>query len=142
MKKFLILIAVVLFHSTLFSQIFEPVKWSFTAVNLGDNTYELVFSASIDEHWHLYSQHIDDEGPVPTSFVFNTNASYELLGVVEEPQPIEEYSDLFEMTLRFFDGEVNFRQKVKITEGTTITGFLEYMACDDNQCLPPTEVDF
>ena len=142
MKKLLVLFITILIHSALLAQIFEPVEWSFDTRDLGNGEYELIFEATIEDHWHLYSQNIDDGGPVPTSFTFEENDSYTLIGKVTESPSIEEYNDLFGMTLRFFDGKATFIQKVKVKEPVIVKGFLEFMSCDNAQCLPPSEVDF
>lgn len=126
-----------------FSQILEPVTWNFTTVDLGNNEYELVFTAEIDDPWHLYSQKIDMQPPA-TLFVFEENANIELIGDVSETESIEVFDPNFDMMIRYFSHEAVFKQKVKILNGvsTTIKGFVEFMSCDDTKCLPPTELDF
>jgi len=138
------IIAAILIQGSLLAQIFEPVEWSFQSKDLGDGNYELQLKATIEEHWHLYSQFIDEGGPVPTSFVFNASEQYELVDAVVEPKAIEEFNDLFGMTLRYFDTEAVFTQKIKLLSDKpfTLTGMLEFMSCDDKQCLPPAEVEF
>lgn len=144
MKKLLMIIAAILIQGSLLAQIFEPVEWSFQSKDLGDGNYELQLKATIEEHWHLYSQFIDEGGPVPTSFAFNASDQYELVDAMAEPNAIEEFNELFGMTLRYFDTEAVFTQKIKLLTDKpfTITGTLEFMSCDDKQCLPPAEVDF
>lgn len=124
------------------AQIFEPVKWKFDQRKVGDNVYELVMKATIEQGWHLYSQNIPDDGPVPTSFMFDENDQVEFIGKVAEPKAHEEYDANFDMTLRYFGDEAEFVQKVKIKGATTITGYLEFMCCDDSKCLPPETIDF
>lgn len=122
-----------------FAQIFEPVKWSYETRQTGENEYELVFKATIDDGWHLYSQFIQDGGPIKTSFNFDTINAVELLGKVEERGELEQdYDPNFEMELKWFSHEVEFVQKVKLkTEGAVAKGWLEFMTCDDQRCLPP-----
>ena len=142
--KILLLIAILAISAGVNAQILEPVKWSFSQNKIGDNEFELVFTASIDRHWHLYSQDIPMTPPA-TTFSFEENSGVELLGkVTEESKVIEEYDPNFEMVLKYFANEAIFKQKVKVTSKTAapIKGFLEYMCCDDTKCLPPTEVDF
>lgn len=138
------IIAAILIQGSLLAQIFEPVEWSFQSKDLGNGNYELQLKATIEEHWHLYSQFIDEGGPVPTSFVFNASEQYELVDAVVEPKAVEEFNDLFGMTLRYFDTEAVFTQKIKLLSDKpfTLTGMLEFMSCDDKQCLPPAEVEF
>ena len=125
------------------AQILEPVTWSFSSNKINDSEYELVFKADIDMHWHLYSQDIPMSPPA-TTFTFNENSDYTLIGdVTEESAVVEEYDPNFEMTLKYFAHEAIFKQKIKLTgEGTSVSGVLEFMSCDDTKCLPPTEVDF
>ncbi len=138
------LMALFLLSSQLFAQVLEPVKWTFAVKNETDKEATLVLTATIEKHWHLYSQFIKDNGPVPTSFTFKPSNDYKAVGKVKEPKPIEMYDKNFDMDLLFFDGKVSFTQKVaKLTDQPfKITGTLEYMTCDDEKCLPPSEVDF
>ncbi len=124
--------------------IYEPVKWEFSKNMLSENEFELIFRAEIENKWHLYSQDIPMSPPA-TVFSFEKNDHYELIGTVtEESDAIEEYDPNFEMELKYFANEAIFKQKVKLlTDGpVVVTGYLEYMCCDDKQCLPPTEEDF
>ncbi len=132
-----------LFTLGLNAQIFEPVTWSFSSNKINEKEYELLFTAKIDLHWHLYSQDIPMTPPA-TTFTFKENSNYELVGnVSEESVVIEEFDPNFEMTLKYFANEAVFKQKVKLTgEGAVVTGFVEFMSCDDTKCLPPAEVDF
>jgi len=141
--KLLMLFSAILFISGLNAQILEPVKWDFSQNQISDNEYELVFKATIDHKWHLYSQDIPMSPPA-TTFRFDKGDGYELLGkVIEESPVIQEYDPNFEMVLKYFANEAIFKQKVKIVSpNTKITGSLEYMCCDDTKCLPPTDVDF
>nr|MBC8313864.1 thioredoxin family protein [Bacteroidota bacterium] len=83
-------------------------------------------------------------GPLPTIFEFDKNPNFKLIGKVEESDAIKEYDPNFEMLLKFFDGKPVFKQKIQILskESFNITGYLEFMCCDDTKCLPPTDVDF
>lgn len=143
MKKFYSLLLIVLLSLTGFSQILEPVNWSFSKNDLGNNEYELVFTATIDNHWHLYSQKIDMQPPA-TLFVFEDNASVELIGKVIETESEEMFDPNFDMMIRFFSDKAVFTQKVKLIEGESavVKGFVEFMSCDDTRCLPPTELDY
>jgi len=129
---------------SLSAQILEPVKWSFKSERLSDTEAELQFIATIDKHWHLYSQDVPDGGPRPTIFMFDKNSGYQLIGKVTEPKAIEEYDPNFEMKVKYFSDKVVFRQKVKVLSDkpVKVSGFLEFMCCDDHQCIPPTEVPF
>lgn len=127
----------------LHAQIMDPVDWSFETKDLGDGTYELHFLASMDDGWAVYSQNIEDGGPIPTSFTFDDEDTFEIVGEIKEEGEMEEKFDkMFEMTLRKYSDKVNFVAVVKGKEGQTITGYLTFMTCDSQRCLPPEDVDF
>lgn len=125
-------------------QILKPVSWTFQTADLSKDETILIFKASIDKGWHLYSQNIPDGGPIPTSFIFNTSADYNLIGKVTEGESEEFYDPNFEMKLRYFSNNAVFKQKIKINNKKSfkVTGTLEFMTCDDQRCLPPEQVDF
>jgi cytochrome c biogenesis protein CcdA/thioredoxin-related protein len=127
-----------------FAQILNPVKWEFLKKELSNDEIELQFKASLDEGWYLYSQNLDDNGPVPTEFTFLDNNSYDLIGIVNEPNTNEEYDPNFDMTLKYFKDEVIFIQKIKNKSNTdfTLSGNIYFMVCDNSQCLPPEELEF
>ena len=144
MKRFTFLIILLsLMVVSASAQILEPVKWSFSSRNTGINEYELIFKASIDNRWHLYSQDIP-QAPPATTFTFKKDSSYTLLGKVKEVgNVIQEFDKNFNMELKYYADSVSFVQKVKIKgDGTTVKGTLNFMCCDDTQCLPPKDVDF
>lgn len=110
------------------------------------NEFDLIFTAVMDKGWSIYSQHTSDDGPVPTSFSFETGDHFTRVGEVSENggKKKEGMDPFFEVNvIKFIEGPVAFIQKVKVKDYTKpITGFLEFMTCDDESCLPPTEVDF
>ncbi|TVR38869.1 MAG: thiol:disulfide interchange protein [Cryomorphaceae bacterium] len=122
----------------------EPVKWDFSIEDEGNNNFVFVAKATIDEHWHLYSQHLESlDGPIPTEFLFEQQPGLELVGVVEEPTPITAYDSLFEMMVSYFDKEAEFRQKFRNTGGlTALKGSVGFMACDDERCIFPDPEEF
>lgn len=128
------------------AQILEPVKWEMSSRHLQNDEYELVFTAKMDDNWSIYSQHTSDEGPVPTSFNFEAGDHYTRVGEVIESggKKKEGLDPLFDVNvIKFVKGPVLFTQKVKVSDiSKPITGYLEFMTCDDERCLPPTEVDF
>lgn len=125
------------------AQVLEPVKWRFTTESLGNDEFNLVFIAKIEPKWHLYSQDIPMSPPA-TTFTFEKNTDFELIGKVTESKSIEQYDPNFEMTLKFFSVEATFKQKVKVAAGKSVTvkGNVEFMSCDDTRCLPPAEEPF
>lgn len=126
------------------AQILEPVKWSFSATRTSASEAELVFTATIDKGWYLYSQNIPEGGPVPTSFTFEGSDNFQLTGNVIEPKPIEKFDEIFKMDLKYFDGKPVFRQKIRPLTNNAFKakGYVEFMCCDNTSCLPPTAVDF
>ena len=130
--------------TTVHTQILEPVKWRFSTEQLSDTEFDLIFTADIDNKWHLYSQDIPMSPPA-TNFNFDASDGYELIGKTsEESEVVEEYDPNFEMVLKFFTFEAVFKQRVKVLSQSPVnlTGYLEFMCCDDTKCLPPTDVDF
>jgi thiol:disulfide interchange protein DsbD len=108
--------------------------------------YDLIFTANMEPKWSIYSQYTEDSGPIPTSFTFEQGSHYSRVGPVKEsgkkkegPDPL--FGDV--VVIKFYEGPVIFTQRVKVTDlSKPIAGFLEFMTCDDERCLPPTEVEF
>lgn len=129
------------------AQILEPVKWEFSVHETESKSeLDVVFHASVDACWHIYSQHLDDpNGPLPTYFEVAAPEGAEKVGDVRECEPIVEYDPNFMMDLKFFEEEVYWVQTVRVNEGATpgaVTGFLNFMVCDASRCLPPEDVEF
>ncbi len=126
------------------AQIFDPVKWNFETKKISNDEVELQFIAKIEPHWHMYSQEKVENGPVSTYFEIKKNNNFELIGKVTEPKPIEEFDKNFGIVVKYFADKVVFKQKIKVKSDKpfNIEGFLEFMCCDDKQCLPPNDVEF
>ncbi len=143
MRNSLTLLIALFSTFSVFAQIQDPVKWSFEVVALEENEVDLVITASIEEGWHMYAQDVEG-GPIPTSFTFFEQQKIELKGaVVAQREAHEEYDPNFEAVLKFFDDEVDFRQRIKLLSEDTVTlkGELGFMVCNDVMCLPPEWVD-
>ncbi|WP_257669604.1 protein-disulfide reductase DsbD N-terminal domain-containing protein [Parapedobacter tibetensis] len=142
--KRIILSSILLWICSLsYGQLLEPVKWSYAAKKVGKNEAVLFIKADIDAGWHLYSQHIADGGPVKTTFSFEPSKQYELVDKTAEPKPIKKHEEVFGMEVAYFEKQVVFQQKIKLKAGQTVVkGTVEYMVCDDQQCLPPDEKTF
>ena len=122
------------------AQIQTRVKWNIKLNDTGKPEKEITFTATLDKGWHLYDMNLPEGGPVSTSFVFETVKGAELLGApVASSKPVTVYDDLFDMDLRWYADAVTFTQKIKVTDPKKfhIEGEVEYMACDDETCLPP-----
>ncbi len=126
------------------AQILQPVKWSYAAKRLSKTDAVVFLKATIDAGWHLYSQNVADGGPVKTTFTFSPSGAYSLTGSTIEPKPITRFEKTFNMNVSYFEKSVVFQQKIKLkgTGPATVKGKFEYMVCNDQQCLPPDEVEF
>ncbi len=145
MKKIWLLPALLLFTGTLMAQILTPVKWSTTYKQLNANEFDLVFTATIDDGWVIYSQYLDgDDGPIPTAFYYEEGSHFSIIGKNKESGNRKEaYDKVFKMNLVKFSKKAVFTQRVKVNDlSKPIVGYLEFMTCDDQRCLPPTEEDF
>ncbi|WP_257670182.1 protein-disulfide reductase DsbD N-terminal domain-containing protein [Parapedobacter tibetensis] len=144
MKKITLAIVILLFAAGgAFAQILEPVKWQFGAKKINDKEAVIFMKATIDNGWHIYSQNIEEGGPIKTSITFNPSGDFTLVGKPAEPKPKTKHEEVFGMDVAYFDKEVVFQQKISLKKGaTTVKGAVEFMACDANQCLPPDEVEF
>ena len=126
------------------AQIKDPVKFKTELNPLSDTEAEIVFTAAIDKGWHVYSTELGDGGPISATFNVDKTSGIELLGKLKPVgKEVATFDKLFEMKVRYFENTAKFIQKVKLTGGAyEIEGYLEYGACDDESCLPPTEVPF
>lgn len=144
MKKLLSLLVLILSVVAINAQILKPVKWSFSTEQVSATEYKLIFKAKIDDGWYLYSQDIAEDGPIPTTFTFENTGSAKLNGKPSESgeKTKEGIDEMFDVFIRKFGKSATFVQNVSITENTKVTGYLEFMTCDDERCLPPEIVDF
>ena len=144
MKKIITLLIFILSLNA-FSQILEPVKWEFESQKIGDNEFELILTANIDTHWAVYSQFVDEGGPIPTEFTFEDSESFTLIdGVIESDEnKVTKHDPVFDMIVSKFYNKALFKQKIKaIGDDVIIKGSLVFMTCDDERCLAPTDVSF
>ena len=125
------------------AQVVNPVKWNFSQEKISDSEYELAFTATPDEGWHLYSTDLPDGGPIKTTFYFESLDNVELIGeTVPEREPVEVFDQSFQMDLRWFDSEIKFTQKVKVNGEGKVAGYVEFMSCNDEACTPPLTEEF
>lgn len=124
----------------------DPVTWSFSARKVADKIYEIHFSASIKEGWHLYSQEQPDDAiAIPTNFKINNNPLLTMEGKIKEDGAMEKFHDAkLEISAHQYSGKVDFVQVIKIKANvkTNLSGSLQYQTCDDKKCLPPKTVTF
>ena len=144
MKKIITAVFLVLIAGFAHAQINNPVTWTYTAKKIADKTYELHMTATIDGNWHLYAQDAGT-GPEPTSFSFTKNPLVSFDGKVLEVGKMEKSFDKnFNSVLKYYAKKVDFVQKIKVKSGiaTVIKGTVNFMVCNDRQCLPPRDVPF
>jgi thiol:disulfide interchange protein len=143
MKKLFSLLLIFIVYTTQ-AQILDPVKWSFSSKKVNDHEADLLITAKIDAGWHVYSQFIEEGGPIPTSFKFTPSPDYSLSGkVVEAPKATSAFDKNFGMQISWHEKQVVFTQRIKVKNPrTTVSGVLEFMVCNDERCLPPAEVEF
>ncbi len=148
MRNILLLLITLLFSTTIFSQIFEPIKWKSSVKETSENEYTLYFEATLDKGWHIYSQReveTEEIAPTATEFTFyNENKAFELIGKTEEPEGIQKFDKVFEMEIKYFEESVTFSQKIKRLDSalTSIKAEVFFGICDDEKCLAPDTVEF
>lgn len=123
----------------------DPVKWTFSSKKIDDKTFEVHLTATVQSPWTIYSQTTPDGGPLATSFSFNNNPLLILSGKVKEVGTMhKKHEEVFGVDVFYYKDKVDFVQvvKLKTKAKTNLSGKLEYMACDEEQCLPPKEVTF
>ena len=146
MKKLISSIMLALLALVAQAQILTPVKWKIKLDDKGGAPEkEIVFTATADKGWHLYDMNLPEGGPVSTSFTFETLNGAELIGQpVPSVKPTTVYDEQFAMNLRWYPGTVSFTQKLKVTDPAKFKaeGEVEFMACNDETCLPPDQIPF
>ena len=146
MKKLISSIMLALIALVAQAQILAPVKWKIKLDDKGGAPEkEIVFTATADKGWHLYDMNLPEGGPVSTSFTFETLNGAELIGQpVPSVKPTTVYDEQFAMNLRWYPGTVSFTQKLKVTDPAKFKaeGEVEFMACNDETCLPPDQIPF
>lgn len=144
MKQLISLIGLFLISIQSYSQILDPVQWTFESTQDGREV-QLTFKATIDKGWHLYDTDLPDSGPIPTSINYTDSDQYEVEGVIEKgSEPIVSFDTAFDMDLSYYENEAEFTQTILLNtdDPVVIEGYVEFMCCNDEMCLPPSEADF
>jgi Disulphide bond corrector protein DsbC len=126
------------------AQSIKEVHWTYSAKKIADKTFEVHMTASIDGDYHLYAQEAGGDGPIPTKFTFVKSPLLSLSGnVVEKGKVIQKYESAWAHNVNYYEKNVDFVQVVKLKGNvkTDLSGKVEFMVCNDKQCLPPSEVD-
>ncbi|UPZ17757.1 protein-disulfide reductase DsbD family protein [Flavobacterium humidisoli] len=133
---FLLLLSV-----SMFGQMYNPVKWATTVEKISDKEFILKAQAKIQSGWHLYGQYIEEGGPSPTAFTFkNQSKKFELIGKTTEDKGHETVDKIFDMKIKYFEDKALFTQKIKFISDdiSNIAAEVDFMVCDDSNCLPPS----
>lgn len=144
MKHLFAVLSVLFITHLAVAQSNKQVKWSYTAKKISENVYEVHMTATINGNWHMYSQD-GGEGPFSTTFTFTKNPLINFDGKVKEVGKVKKtYEEAFKSDVRYYEKSVNFVQTIKLRGNvkTNVTGKVEFMVCNDSQCLPPSEVEF
>ncbi len=144
MKKLLSILFSIFALTAISQNTLKPVTWNAIYVPISSSEGEIHFMATIEKKWHIYSQRPTDVGPIPTSFSLTPSSEFELIGKVEEGEAHEEYVAAFDAKVFVFSDKAVFKQKVKLKnqKSFAIKASLEFMTCNDIQCLPPTILSF
>jgi Disulphide bond corrector protein DsbC len=123
----------------------KQVKWTFASKKIAENTFEIRMTANIMGNYHMYAQQAGAEGPIPTSFTFSPNPLVSFDGKVKEQgKMIKKYESAWPGMVNYFEKKVDFVQVIKLKGKvkTSLSGKVEFVVCNDNECLPPSEVEF
>ena len=146
MKKIITASFLLLFATFASAQMVKnPVAWTATSKKIADKTYEIHLTANLPGDWHIYSQKTPEGGPIPTTITFIKNPLVTLNGEAKEIGKMEKkFEPLFGVDVLQFSKKVNFVQVVKLKANvkTSVEVAVEFMVCDDKQCLPPTTKNF
>ena len=144
MIKRIAILASFLLTFDLSAQIYNPVSWDVSWEKKVEKQYEVIFRATIEPQWHIYSMEIPANGPIPTTFRFDTIPGYNLIGKpYEVTRPEEIFDEAFRFKIKTFSHKAEFRQKISSGSASfSVTGAVNFMACNNSTCLPPKDVDF
>jgi hypothetical protein len=144
MKKIVLFALMAIAGGVVMAQSSKEVKWSYTAKKIADKIYEVHLTASIDGDYHLYAQDAGGEGPIATTFTFTKNPLFILDGKIKENgKLIKKFESAWNHDVKYYEKMVDFVQVVKLKSNvkTNLAGKVEFMVCNDHQCLPPADVE-
>jgi len=144
MKKTILLALIVLSGTMAIAQSSKQVNWVYSAKKVADKTYEIHMTATIGGDYHLYAQDAGGDGPIPTTFNFTKSPLFALDGTVKEKgQIVKKFESAWNHNVNYYEKTVDFVQVVKLKSNvkTTLAGKVEFMVCNDKECLPPADVD-
>ncbi len=144
MRRFTVFLLLFMLSLGLHAQIIEPIRWSFDHSQDGRDV-ELRYTAVIDIGWNLYDTYLPEGGPIQTEFVYDDPSRFELVGALNKnPEPFEKFDNIFQLNLRFFKDTVVLTQRLRLVDDQpfTLSGYVTFMGCDDEMCLPPNDIPF
>ena len=113
------------------------IQWRFSSIEQSGSEWKLLFTAVVDRGWHLYSQSIEEGGPMPTTILFDESKDYKLVGKPGERGDLKKaYDSTFMMEVAWYEGQVVFSQRVKVRSKTKIKGEITYSVCSQETCIP------
>lgn len=116
----------------------KPVEWTTQLEKINQVDYNIVFIATIKKTWHLYSQNVPENGPLPTVFILNPNEGFNTVGLPTEEKGKTVYEDVFEMKIKYFETKAVFKQAIKIIpeKDFELSGSIDFMSCNSETCMP------
>jgi thiol:disulfide interchange protein DsbD len=144
MKSTLLAVLAILMGSLVMAQSSKQVSWTYSAKKIAPRTYEVHMTATIGGDYHLYAQDAGGDGPIPTTFTFTRSPLFTLNGAVQEKgQLIKKFESAWSHDVKYYEKTVDFVQVVKLKSNvkTNLAGKVEFMVCNDHECLPPADVD-
>jgi Disulphide bond corrector protein DsbC len=145
MKKFYSLFLLIAFTAALQAQSNKQVQWVYSAKKIADKTYEVHMTASIGSDYHMYAQDAGVEGPLPTLFKFTNNPLVALDGKIKEVgKLVKKKEEVWGGNVQYYEKTVDFVQVVKLKANikTNLAGSVQFIVCNESQCLPPSTVEF
>jgi thiol:disulfide interchange protein DsbD len=144
MKRTILFLIAAFTGAVVMAQSNKMVNWSFSSKKVADRTYEVHMTASIGGGFHMYSQNVGGDGPIPTSFTFTKSPLMDVQGSPREKgQMIKKFESAWNHDVNYYENTVDFVQVVKLKSNvkTNLAGKVEFMVCNDHECLPPSTVD-
>jgi hypothetical protein len=144
MKKILLFAAAALTGTLAMAQSSKQVNWAYSSKKIAEKTYEIHMTATISGDYHIYSQNVGGDGPIATAFTFTKSPLMEVDGNPKEKgQLVKKFESAWNHDVNYYERTVDFVQVVKLKSNvkTNLAGKVEFMVCNDHECLPPSTVD-
>ncbi|HXB10204.1 MAG TPA: protein-disulfide reductase DsbD domain-containing protein [Puia sp.] len=144
MKKTILFVFAVLAGTLAMAQSAKQVNWVYSSKKIADKTYEVHMTATIGGNYHMYAQNVGGDGPIPTSFTYTRSPLLDIEGATKEKgQMIKKFESAWNHDVNYYEKEVEFVQVVKLKSNvkTSLAGKVEFMVCNDHECLPPSTVE-